>query len=102
MSIDSIATPVASFNECDSDGRKLAVVYRCRERWEDLQATDNDQVRYCTKCSMSVFRVADTHDFQRAVAAGRCVMVEATQQRQYFVGMPSTVTFAPTSLEWDD
>jgi len=102
MTIDSTATTVESFSECDSEGRTLAVVYRCRERWEDLQATENDQVRYCNSCSMPVFRVADTADFHRAIAAGRCVMVQVAQQRQYFLGMPATVPFASTSLVWDD
>lgn len=93
---------VAGFSECDNEGRKLSVVHRCRERWEDLQATDSDQVRYCNNCPMSVFHVADTQDFQRAIAPERCVMVKAPEQGQYFLGMPAVEYATPKGLQWDD
>ncbi len=51
-------------------------VYQCQKRWGDLQTSDHDDVRYCDSCKQSVHRVIDVQGFQRAVAHGRCVMIE--------------------------
>ena len=54
----------------------LVQVYQCQKRWDDLQTSDHDDVRYCGSCKQSVHRVIDVQGFQRAVAQGRCAMIE--------------------------
>ncbi len=51
-------------------------VYQCQKGWDELQTSDHDDVRYCGSCKQSVHRVIDVQGFQRAVAQGRCVMIE--------------------------
>ena len=51
-------------------------VYQCQKRWDDLQTSDHDDVRYCDNCKQSVHRVIDVQGFHRAVAHGRCVMIQ--------------------------
>ena len=104
MTTEEASTPAVELDKVDEDGRKLAVVYRCREKWEDLQFTDNDQVRYCNKCSQPVFHVADTEDLHRAVTAGRCVMVKPPDGPRYFLGELLAIAkdWSPKPLQWDD
>lgn len=95
-------TPIPEFNDRDAEGRKLAMVYQCRVKWEELQPTENDQIRYCTNCSQPVFHVLDTKDFVRAVAAKQCVMIQ-TKERKQFLGDGMWKTIEPESLlKWDD
>ena len=65
-------------------------VYQCQKRWDDLQTSDHDDVRYCDNCKQSVHRVIDVQGFQRAVAHGRCVMIEGRRvvggEQAQFVG----------------
>ena len=96
-------TLIPEFNDRDAEGRKLAQVYQCRVKWEELQHTEHDQVRYCTNCSQPVFHVLDTKDFVRAVAAKQCVMVQ-TKERRQFLG---DAVFRHTSesdslLKWEE
>lgn len=51
-------------------------VYQCQKRWDELQTSGHDDVRYCGSCKQSVHRVIDVQGFQRAVAHGRCVMIQ--------------------------
>jgi hypothetical protein len=102
MAIDETPTPMPELDKVDEDGRKLAVVYRSRVQWEDLQQTENDQVRYCTNCSQPVFHIADAQDLHRAVAAGRCVMVKPPKPRGHFLGMPAFIDSSEKPLQWDD
>ncbi len=102
MATDETPVSVGELDTVDEEGRKLAVVYRCRVQWEDLQQTDNDQVRYCTNCSQPVFHVADSQNLHRAVAAGRCVMVRPPDGRRYFLGELRAIDWSPKPLQWDD
>ncbi len=88
MNIDSNPTLVHFYKDRDEGGRKLAVVYACRMKWDELQRTESDLVRYCTNCSQQVFQVGDINDFEQAVAARRCVMVKAAPGGAMVVGQP--------------
>ena len=91
---------IHAYDDRDAEGRKLALVYACREKWEGLQPTENSQVRYCSNCSQPVFAVTDVNDYQRAVAAGRCVMVKPPNNSQ-FLGIAVYEPVA-SGLKWDD
>ena len=100
----TIPTPIPEFNDRDKDGRKLALVYQCRVKWDELQPTEHDQVRYCTNCSQPVFHVLDTKDFVRAVAAKQCVMVQTKERKQLFLGEAAAWHDyrTETQLKWVD
>ena len=65
-------------------------VYQCQKRWDELQTSGHDDVRYCDSCKQSVHRVIDVQGFQRAVAQGRCVMIQGCSvvggEQAQFVG----------------
>ena len=95
-------TPINFYEDRDESGRKLAMVYACRVKWEELEPTNSDLVRYCTNCSQPVFQVADRNDFERAVAARRCVMVKPKGARDYFLGAPIVDYVRDSPLNWDE
>lgn len=97
---DLKARRIHAYDDRDAEGRRLALVYACRERWEALQPTENPQVKYCTNCSQPVFAVSDVNDFQRAVAAARCVMVKPPDRR-LFLGVPAYMPDT-SGLKWED
>ena len=102
MNIAAEPTPIHFYKDRDADGRRLAVVYACRVKWEELERTANDLVRYCTNCSQPVFQVADLNGFERAVAARRCVMVEPEPGRGMWLGEPRLDTYKSGGpLSWE-
>ena len=64
--------------------------YQCQKQWDELQTSGHDDVRYCDSCKQSVHRVIDVQGFQRAVAQGRCVMIQGCSvvggEQAQFVG----------------
>ena len=65
-------------------------VYRCQRRWDELQSSGHEDVRFCDHCRRTVHRVVDVDGFQRAVAQRQCVMVagyaDTDQAETSFVG----------------
>jgi hypothetical protein len=51
-------------------------VYQCQKNWNDLQISGHDDVCYCDSCKQSVHRIIYVQGFERAVAHGRCLMIE--------------------------
>lgn len=97
---DLEAEHIHAYDDRDPKGRKLALVYACRVKWEELQPTENPQVRYCSNCSQPVFEVSDVNDYRRAVASQRCIMVKPTP-RNRFLGVPAYMPDT-SGLKWDD
>ena len=96
-------TPIHFYQDRDEAGRRLAVVYACRVKWEELEKTAHDQLRYCTNCLQPVFHVADQNDFERAVASQRCVMVKPKESRGHFLGFPRVRDYTINSvLNWHE
>lgn len=95
-------TPIHFYEDRDPSGRKLAVVYSCRVKWEELELTNSDLVRYCTNCSQPVFHVSDRNDYERAVAAKRCVMVKPTDKPTLYLGTPVFDYVRDSTLNWDE
>jgi hypothetical protein len=95
-------TPIHAYNDRDEKGRKLALVYECREKWDNLHRTDNDQVRYCTNCSQPVFQVSDVNDFERAVATKQCIMVKPPDHSKTLMGVVVMKYEPPSLLKWED
>ena len=72
-------------------------VYQCQKGWDELHASEHEDVRYCGNCKQSVHRVIDIQGFQRAVAQGRCVMIEGRSvvggDQAQFVGEASAARY---------
>lgn len=101
--IDTTPTPIPEFDERDSEGRKLALVYQCRVKWDELQQTEHAQVRYCTNCSQPVFHVFDKADFARAVASKECVMIKPKpNENSYTMGIVIMQTNTDKIMNWDE
>ena len=88
VDITSKPTLIHFYKDRDEDGRNLAVVFACRMKWDELERTESDLVRFCAHCSQAVFKIGDINDFERAVASRRCVMVKAEPRGAMVVGQP--------------
>ena len=101
MDIASRPTLIHFYKDRDEDGRKLAVVYACRMKWDELERTASDLVRFCAHCSQPVFQVGDINEFERAVAARRCVMVMPKPGGAMWIGEPKLDYKSGGPLSWE-
>jgi len=73
-------------------------VYQCQKRWDELELTGHESVRFCDQCKQTVHQVVDVDGFQRAVAQGQCIMVSgfanANAPKSMVVGQPEMNSYA--------
>lgn len=86
MHRDAVPTVVEVGHADKVDERVFAEVYRCGTAWDELQPTENPQVRHCTRCTQSVFAIRDRAGLMQAIAAGKCVMLMPVKGSTMYVG----------------
>lgn len=94
-------TPIPEFEDVDLQGRVRVLVYQCSWKWKQLTPTDNDQIRFCTRCSTNVHRVTDVAGIERGVAAGQCMYATLPGGTKY-LGMISLDYLEKPGLNWDE
>lgn len=47
--------------------------YICPEKWNNLQKTQNESIRFCGSCSKQVFKVKDKESFDKLAKQNKCV-----------------------------
>ena len=60
--------------------------YECPKRWNDLLATDVENVRFCNHCEQNVYLVQTQIEFAEQAAKGKCVAIETPEFTM--AGMP--------------
>jgi hypothetical protein len=60
----------------ESESTRLVQVYQCHRKWNELQTTGDDGVRFCDSCQRAVYHVVDFQGIQQTVSQSRCVMLE--------------------------
>lgn len=50
--------------------------YKCPQRWDTLQPTDNTAVRHCQVCQQEVYYCEDTGEARQRADAGQCVAID--------------------------
>ena len=109
MPRDNELTPIKLDGQSADDNR-VAAVYQCRLRLQDLKETDQPDIKFCDHCQQRVFRVTDVEGFAQAVAAKRCIWTQAgwsesdqATQSSYILGKVAGVyKTTPTKLNWDN
>lgn len=96
-------TKPTAFLLSDEPNASPVQVYQCQKRWDELQTSGQEDVRHCDSCKQSVYRVIDVQGFQRAVAHGRCVMIEGRDvvrgAQAIALGKPGSVNYRVTAAE---
>ena len=66
--------------------RNCKFSYRCSAKWDDLQATDDDDVRFCNDCQKEVF-FCDSDDILVAfVKLNRCIAIVKPKSNERLLG----------------
>jgi hypothetical protein len=50
--------------------------FKCQETWESLSETDDDDVRFCSKCQKEVFHCTDDDSLVNSIARNRCIAID--------------------------
>ena len=50
--------------------------FKCQETWESLSETDDDDVRFCSKCQKEVFHCTDDDSLVSSIARNRCIAID--------------------------
>jgi hypothetical protein len=53
--------------------RNCAWGYRCDKKWESLDITDNDDVRFCNGCQREVHNTHSSDELVKNISLNRCV-----------------------------
>lgn len=93
-----------------ADDKRVAVIYRCRLKPEQLTETDHPDIKFCDQCQQKVFKITDFDGFEKAVASKGCVWgpvnIRSTSDKleeARFFGGPGLLTYyAGSTLTWDD
>ncbi|EWS53439.1 hypothetical protein X551_03762 [Methylibium sp. T29] len=64
-----------------ADDKRVAVIYRCRLKPEQLTETDHPDIKFCDQCQQKVFKITDFDGFEKAVASKGCVWGLSTSGR---------------------
>ena len=64
--------------DCD----KSAFDFICPTFWDGLKATDDDKIRFCTKCRRNVHLCLTDADLHTHAAEGHCVAVDRTKEQK--------------------
>jgi hypothetical protein len=70
----------------DLDLSDIKFTFRCDKQWEDLQVTDNDDVRFCNECNYHVHSIVDRLDLKKLELGEECFAVKSERLRGYMIG----------------
>ena len=73
---------LALLDRTDIDNCRLRFGFRCPLRWERLNATGDDQVRFCDSCKQEVHHCHSIVEAREKAAVGRCVAVDSRLARE--------------------
>jgi len=64
--------------------------YRCDNKWEDLDKTDQPKIRYCRECDRGVHHCDNKTEYQEALKSKRCIALssESKDETNYVLGVP--------------
>jgi hypothetical protein len=78
--------PSCSKDMKDLDLSDIKFTFRCDKRWEDLQVTDNDDVRFCNECNYHVHSIVDRLDLKKLELGEECFAVKSERLKGYMIG----------------
>ena len=55
--------------------RNCKFAYRCSAKWEDLEETNDDEIRFCNDCQKEVFFCDSDDTLVALVKLNRCVAI---------------------------
>jgi len=59
---------------------KVEFTFQCPKQWENLQPTDNFDIRFCTVCSRNVHLCDTLEEVHRHAALGNCIAIPPSKE----------------------
>jgi hypothetical protein len=69
----------------DFDPVDIKFTFKCQKRWEDLQATDNHDMRFCNECNYHVHSIVDRLDLKKLELGGECFAINIIQPNSQLI-----------------
>ena len=68
----------------------------CPLKWDNLEKTDNNDIRFCGSCEKQVFKASDLDSFSKLANDNKCVAYKANE------GVPTIMgeTIPPISFDY--
>ena len=66
--------------------RNCKFAYRCSAKWDDLQETDDDDIRFCNDCQKEVFFCDSDDTLVTFVKLNRCVAILKSKSNERLLG----------------
>lgn len=71
--------------------RNCDIKLKCKQRWEDMQSTDEDGIRYCEQCKNNVHFCFNDYELNEAIQNNWCVAIYHSNDESAitYVGEPT-------------
>jgi len=66
--------------------RNCRFAFKCSSKWEDLQDTENDQIKFCNDCQKEVFFCEDDYALISHVRLNHCVAILKPNSKELILG----------------
>ncbi len=63
----------------------IKFTFRCQKNWDDLQPTDNHDVRFCNECNYHVHSIVDRLDLKKLDLGEKCFAVKDSHSKGIFI-----------------
>ena len=76
---------LTSIENCPRTGkrrRQIEFEFACPRQWDQLEPTDDDEIRTCQVCREYVFYCRSVREAQHLAAFGACVAIDSTVERE--------------------
>jgi hypothetical protein len=56
--------------------RNCRFAFKCEQKWDDLNETRDDEIRFCKECQREVFLSLDEESLVENIRLNRCVAID--------------------------
>lgn len=60
--------------------RNCKFKFQCEQQWEHMSTTDNEDIRFCSKCNETVHLCTNAFTLEMAVRENKCVALFAKEK----------------------
>ncbi len=66
--------------------RNCKFAYKCSAKWENLQETEDESIRFCDECQKEVFFCDSDDTLISLVKLNRCIAILKPNSKEYLLG----------------
>ncbi len=66
--------------------RNCKFAFKCSAKWDELQETEDDSIKFCDDCQKEVFFCENDDDLVAQVRLNRCVAILKPNAKEFILG----------------